>query len=186
MDAYSQEALRRLSDAGVRNAVVVDRLLEASVRAPDSFAACVAAPLFILHERHPGAYVMWDGDLEHPAKIGCAKNPHQRCLHLRGHLPYLGEDISELPDLDVVLVVLGYEDAERSLHRIFADHRLTGDWFKAEPVIRWVSWLGWLLDATDTLPIPMKRFAAEKAHAAGGRSAALADPSRTEKEVAAP
>jgi T5orf172 domain len=151
----------------------VDRLLEASVRAPDSYAASAARVLFVPHERAPGAYVMWDGSLEHPVKIGCSGDPRARYHTVRKELPYLGR-VSELSELEVVFVVLGYEMAERCLHRIFGDHYVNGDWFEAEPVIRWVSRLGWVLDETDALPAPMQRYAApETTSAAGGRSAAL-------------
>jgi hypothetical protein len=82
-------------------------------------------------------------------------------------------DLPPMPDLDVVLTLAGYETAERILHSIFREHTITGEWFRAEPVIRWVARFGYVYDkginpgqvddiGGDILPLPMQRLASER------------------------
>ena len=72
---YSKQALTALLKAGA-DLDVLARVLEASVWCRGSYAADAARFMFgQATERSPGAYVMWDGRLWHPAKIGCATNP---------------------------------------------------------------------------------------------------------------
>jgi hypothetical protein len=77
--------------------------------------------------REPGVYFLWSTTTK-LMKIGCSKNVADRIKEIRM--------IS--PDQLLLVGVIqseGYLAIEKSLHRIFADKRVNGEWFRLDEML---------------------------------------------------
>jgi hypothetical protein len=73
-------------------------------------------------------------------KIGIAVNPRKRMCHLQSHHP---------EPLRLLACIPGGRDMERALHKEFAAHRVTGEWFKPAPE---------LVERIRAMPLPDTAF----------------------------
>jgi hypothetical protein len=76
--------------------------------------------------RSPARVVYFIGSPEGPIKIGFSRNVGQRLRELQTFSPVR---------LQVLATTPGDPAVERRYHRMFAEHRLTGEWFSAHPDI---------------------------------------------------
>ena len=84
-----------------------------------------------------------------PIKIGVTRDVYKRLDALQTASPYR---------LELKMLIPGMGIAERTLHSLFADHRLSGEWFDPAPAV--LDFIGGRLDPESVLRLPVQADAA--------------------------